>query len=219
MASSPALDVTGVCAHYGAAQALFDVSFELADKERLAILGINGMGKSTLAAVLSGLMRPSAGHVTLRGDEITGKPAHTLAGLGIAIVPQGRRVFRSLTVEENIRVAARGRGATGTVETAYDLFPPLFVLRRRNAASLSGGEQQMLAIARALVRGPKVLILDEPTEGLAPIVIDQLTSALRIQALNSTSMILLEQRVAFAESLCDRFLEMRTRGVVEARRG
>jgi branched-chain amino acid transport system ATP-binding protein len=214
MAENHVLISRRIRAHYGAAQALFDVSFELAEREKLAILGINGMGKSTLASVLAGLMPSTGGHLTFCGDDVTGRPAHALAQLGIALVPQGRRVFGSLTVEENLRVAARGRGSAGGVGSAYELFPSLIPLRGRQANALSGGEQQMLAIGRALARGPKLLILDEPTEGLAPIVIDRLAQALH-QMAPSMSMILLEQRRRFAEDLCDRVLEMRQRGVLD----
>jgi branched-chain amino acid transport system ATP-binding protein len=173
------------------------------------------MGKSTLASVLSGWIAPTRGSITFYGEDITTQPANVVASRGIALVPQGRRVFSSLTVDENLRVAARGRGSAGSVETAYDVFPVLAAMRSRWATSLSGGEQQMLAIGRALVRGPRLLVLDEPTEGLAPIVIDELTAALKRLADASMSVVLFEQRRAFAEAVCDRVLEMKQRGSVE----
>jgi branched-chain amino acid transport system ATP-binding protein len=218
MNSGQILTVANLDAHYGAAQALFDVSFDVVEREKLAIVGINGMGKSTLASVLAGWITPTRGSITFYDEDITSQPANAVASRGIALVPQGRRVFSSLTVDENLRVAARGRGSVGSVEDAYEVFPVLEAMRNRWATSLSGGEQQMLAIGRALVRGPRLLILDEPTEGLAPIVIDQLTVALKRLADASMSLVLFEQRRAFAEGVCDRVLEMSQRGSVESER-
>jgi branched-chain amino acid transport system ATP-binding protein len=210
------LEVEHVSAHYGPAQALFDVSFGVGHGERIGILGVNGVGKTTLSMVLAGLLKPTAGSVRFDGREITGYPAHRVAASGIALVPQGRRVFGSLTVEENIRVAAHGRGSRGSIGDVYDLFPALEVLQKRFAATLSGGEQQMLAIARALVRGPRLLILDEPTEGLAPIMIDRLREALGQLAESELAVLLLEQRRPFAERLSGRIVEMAERGVLSA---
>ncbi|HEY4279308.1 MAG TPA: ABC transporter ATP-binding protein [Conexibacter sp.] len=211
--SRPLLDVDRLDVSYGAAQALFGVTFAVAPGERLAILGNNGFGKTTLARTIAGLMAPVAGRIALDGEEIAALPAHRVAAAGIGLVPQGRHVFASLTVEENLRVAATEPEHHRRWREVYTLFPRLEERRGQRASSLSGGEQQMLAIGRALVRRPRLLVLDEPTEGLAPRVVEQLCDALReLVAGEQLALLLMEQRIAFAEALCDRVVEMDGRG-------
>jgi len=207
------LEVDRLDVSYGAAQALFGVSFSLAPGERLAILGHNGWGKTTLARTLAGLMPPLHGRIALDGVEIGRLPAYKVAAAGIGLVPQGRHVFASLTVEENLRVAATEPEHHRRWREVYDLFPRLQERARHRASDLSGGEQQMLAIGRALVRRPRLLVLDEPTEGLAPRVVEQLSDALReLVVAEQLALLLLEQRIAFAQALCDRVAEMDGRG-------
>jgi branched-chain amino acid transport system ATP-binding protein len=170
------LAIDGLSTGYGRAVVLSDVRLRLGEGEALAVLGRNGVGKTTLIDSIIGVTRRFAGTLALAGRDVTSLAPETRAGLGIGWVPQERNIFRSLTVEENLTAVAR----TGpwTVERAFQLFPRLAQRRQNNGGALSGGEQQMLAIARALVTNPKLLLLDEPTEGLAPIIIEELLRAL-----------------------------------------
>jgi branched-chain amino acid transport system ATP-binding protein len=186
------LRLEAVTAGYDDTIVLEDVAFALADRDGLALLGRNGVGKTTLLASIMGHTRIHGGRILLEGADITGLPIHQRAPKGLGLVPQEREIFPSLTVHENLVVAARAGDLT--IERVYDLFPRLAERRRNYGNQLSGGEQQMLAIGRALVGNPKVMLLDEPFEGLAPILVDNLLVALRrIRTETQMAMILVEQ--------------------------
>ncbi|MGK9233211.1 ABC transporter ATP-binding protein [Inquilinus limosus] len=167
------LDIEGLEAGYGGAQVLFGVSLTVAPGEIATLLGRNGMGKTTTIRSLMGLLRPRAGRIRFGGTDITGLPPYRIAQAGIGLVPEGRQVFPTLTVEENLVATAAdrfGRAAPWTLDRVYAVFPRLAERRRHRGSQLSGGEQQMLAIGRALMTNPKLLVLDEATEGLAPLI-------------------------------------------------
>lgn len=184
---SPLLSLQGVTAFYGASQALFGVDLDVAEGEVVALMGRNGMGKTTTVRTISNLLRPREGTILFAGQPTRGMAIHRVARLGIGLVPEGRRCFAPLTVEENLTAAARPGGWTQARVEA--LFPQLAARRSQPARTLSGGEQQMLAIARALMTNPRLLILDEATEGLAPVVRQEIWAA--IQALKGELAILL----------------------------
>src|SRR5690349_14370315 len=180
MAEAPLLAVEGLNAFYGRAQALEDVNFELTSGST-SIVGRNGMGKTTLCNAIVG-MPPAriTGSIRYRGRELVGMPSYKIAKLGVGYVPQGRRLFPSLSVDEHLRMLASRTGAKRwTVDRAYEVFPRLHERRRNGGAQLSGGEQQMLAIARALLTNPALLIMDEPSEGLAPAIIEMLVDTFK----------------------------------------
>jgi branched-chain amino acid transport system ATP-binding protein len=186
------LQVENLSAGYGEARVIHGVSFALDDGQSVALLGRNGVGKTTLIDSLIGVTTRFGGRVTLAGEDIAPLPPYLRARRGIGWTPQERNIFRSLSVEENLTaVAAPG---PWTVERVYALFPPLEERRRSMGRQLSGGEQQMLAIGRALVLNPRLLLLDEPTEGLAPIIVDELLAALRELSREGLSMIIVEQK-------------------------
>jgi branched-chain amino acid transport system ATP-binding protein len=202
------LAVEGLNAYYGSAPVVQDVSFELGE-QALAIVGRNGMGKTTLCAAIMGLTPPrSSGSVRFDGHELVGKPPYRIAGLGIGYVPQGRRLFPSLTVDEHLRIAASRNGGRWTMERVYDLFPRLAERKRNGGAQLSGGEQQMLAIGRALVTNPKLLIMDEPSEGLAPAIIEMLIETFKRLEEEGLRILLIEQNLGVATALAGRQLIM-----------
>ena len=177
--------------------------------EPVAVIGRNGMGKSTLCAALTGLLGSATGSVRFEGRELMGTPAYKIAAAGIGFVPQGRRLFPSLTVEEHLRlVAGRGNGRRWTPARIYELFPRLADRKRNGAAQLSGGEQQMLAIARALLLNPKLLIMDEPSEGLAPAVVEDLLETIRGLHEEGTAPLVVEQKLGVATALAERQLVM-----------
>src|SRR5688500_10662856 len=173
------LEVEGLNGYYGSAHVLQDVSFAM-DNEPVAVIGRNGMGKSTLCAALTGLLGSANGSVRFEGNELMGTPAYKIASAGIGFVPQGRRLFPSLTVDEHLRlVAGRDTDKRWNPGRVYETFPRLAERKSNGAAQLSGGEQQMLAIARALLLNPRLLIMDEPSEGLAPTVVESLLETIR----------------------------------------
>jgi branched-chain amino acid transport system ATP-binding protein len=198
--SAPLLALSDVRAGYGPAVVLDGISFELPERGGLAVLGRNGVGKSTLLLTIMGYTQVGRGRVLWRGEDITARPPHRRAQAGIGWVAQEREIFSTLTVEENLTVAARdGRWDLPAV---YDLFPRIAERRRNFGNQLSGGEQQMLAIARALMTNPALLLLDEPLEGLAPIVVEELASAIRRMTSEGTcAFILVEQHAEIALSL------------------
>ena len=206
MATS-ALTLNDVDAFYGDSHVLHRVSIRLGQGRLLGLLGRNGAGKSTSMSVTVGLLRPREGTVAVFGHPVTGRAPETIAAHGVALVPQGRRVFRSLTVRENLVVAARRpRGAAPapwTLETVAELFPCLRERRDQLAASLSGGEQQMLAIGRALMSNPRVLLMDEPSEGLAPQIVAEVMATIRRLKAQGLSILLVEQNPKLAFDVAD----------------
>jgi branched-chain amino acid transport system ATP-binding protein len=206
---TPLLVVEGLNAHYGSAHVLQNVSFELGE-QAVAIIGRNGMGKTTLCAAIMGIRPPqTAGSVRFEGKELLGKSSHKIAAAGIGYVPQGRRLFPSLTVDEHLRmVSGRGGGDRWTASRVYELFPRLAERKRNGGAQLSGGEQQMLAIGRALMLNPKLLIMDEPSEGLAPAIIEMLVETFRKLEQEGLRILLIEQNLGVATSLAERQLVM-----------
>jgi branched-chain amino acid transport system ATP-binding protein len=206
------LAVSGLNAFYGSAPALEDVSFTMGH-ESIAIVGRNGMGKTTLCNAIMGISPPRAeGSIRFEGNEIVGFPSHKIARRGIGYVPQGRRLFPSLSVDQHLRIAARGGSSDGgsewTRERVYDLFPRLGDRKGNGGAELSGGEQQMLAIGRALVTNPKILVMDEPSEGLAPAVIESLIETFRLLEEEGLAILLIEQNLGVATALAERQLVM-----------
>jgi branched-chain amino acid transport system ATP-binding protein len=202
-----ALRLAGVDAYYGDSHVLQQVSFEASEGRVLGLLGRNGAGKSTCMNVSVGLLPPRTGVVEVFGADVTGLPPEQVAAHGVALVPQGRRVFKSLTVRENLSVAARatkGRGkAAWTIETVFDMFPRLKERRNQLAAYLSGGEQQMLAIGRALVANPRVLLMDEPSEGLAPQIVADVGRTIARLKSEGLSIVLVEQNIKLTLDLAD----------------
>lgn len=202
------LELADVEASYGPFRALFGVSLTVEAGESVALVGSNGAGKTTVARVASGLVRPERGTVTVEGADMTGKPAYRYAQQGIALAPEGRSVFASLTVEENLTLSFRrsqGRkGVQPALDRAYDLFPVLGQRRGQRAGTMSGGEQRMLSLARVMVERPKLLIADEISLGLAPLVVDQLYANLRALADEGTALLIVEQQLGHALALCDR---------------
>jgi branched-chain amino acid transport system ATP-binding protein len=203
--AEPLLALRGVRAGYGDAVVLDDVSLEVPERGGLAVLGRNGVGKSTLLLTIMGYTRVGRGTIAWRGRDITSLPPHRRALAGIGWVAQEREIFPSLTVEENLTVAAR-RGRWD-LDGVYRLFPSLAQRRMQRGSHLSGGEQQMLAIARALMTNPALLLLDEPLEGLAPIIVEELTAAIRrMTADGGTAFVLVEQHAEIALGMTDQAL-------------
>ena len=203
------LEISELNAFYGGAQALHGVTFSMS-RESVAIVGRNGMGKTTLCAAIMGFDPPRiSGSVKFEGLELVGKPAHKIARAGVGYVPQGRRLFPSLTVNEHLKIAARGSGNGGwTVDGVYDLFPRLAERRRNGGAELSGGEQQMLAIGRALLGNPRLLIMDEPSEGLAPTIVEMLVETFKKLEEDGLAILLIEQKLDVATALAERQVVM-----------
>jgi branched-chain amino acid transport system ATP-binding protein len=208
--SDPALlEVEGLNAYYGPAHVLQGLDFTVGG-EPVSIIGRNGMGKTTMCHAIMGI-HPSAvsGSVRFGGLDLLGKPAYKIARAGVALVPQGRRLFGSLTVNEHLRVIpARGGNGQWTAERIYELFPRLAERRKNDATQLSGGEQQMLAIGRALMLNPKLLIMDEPSEGLAPRIVDELVEIIHQLAKGGVGILLVEQNLRVAVAVGNRHLVM-----------
>jgi branched-chain amino acid transport system ATP-binding protein len=205
-----ALELRDVSAAYGPFNALFGVSLRVEPGEAVALLGANGAGKTTVARVATGLLAPTAGTVEVAGEDMTGSPAHAYALAGVVHAPEGRSVFSSLTVDENLRLAFRRsqgrRGAPAALERAYAGFPTLAGRRRQLAGTLSGGEQRMLSLARALVEDADVLVADELSLGLAPIVVNRIYADLDRLRDAGTSLLIVEQHVGPALALCERVI-------------
>ena len=198
------LEAKALNSYYGDSHILFDVSLRVEAHEVVALLGRNGAGKSTTLKSLMGVLRPRSGSVMLEGREMAGRAAHTIAQAGIQLVPEDRRIFGSLNVEENLVLAGLTASARWPLARVYEMFPRLKERRGSRGTDLSGGEQQMLAIARALVRDPKIILLDEPFEGLAPVIVRDLMDACRNLAAAGQTIVLVEQNLAATLALAQR---------------
>ncbi|HST73926.1 MAG TPA: ABC transporter ATP-binding protein [Acetobacteraceae bacterium] len=209
------LQVERINSFYGDSHILFDVSLHVGQGEVVALLGRNGAGKSTTLKSLIGAVRPRSGRVVFDGTETENLPAYAIAGRGMQLVPEDRRVFGSLSVEENLILAGLTAKARWPLEQVYAMFPRLKERRRSRGTDLSGGEQQMLAIARALARDPKLILLDEPFEGLAPIIVRDLLAVCRTLADGGQTIVLVEQNFQAALSLADRVYILNNGHMVE----
>jgi branched-chain amino acid transport system ATP-binding protein len=197
------LRLEGVHAFYGAGHILHGVDLAIARAQVTAVLGRNGVGKTTTVRAIMGLVPPRGGRVWLGDDDIAGWPPHRIARAGVAYVPEGRLIFPDLTVVENIRVAERVPARQWTLARLFALFPALAERAKNKGAQLSGGEQQMLAVARALATDPKVMLLDEPSQGLAPLIVRELARVIARLRAEGVTVLLVEQNLKFAESVAD----------------
>ena len=199
------LNVAGLEAGYGQSRVLFGISFEAKAGEVVSLIGRNGMGKTTTVRAIMGLLKPKGGSLSFEGRDIAGKPPNVIARLGLGLVPEGRRIFPSLTVEENLLATARPASQGGwSLDRINALFPRLGERRRQSAKTLSGGEQQMLAIGRALLTNPRILILDEATEGLAPIIRGEIWSCLRQLKASGQTILVIDKNLSEMASVVDR---------------
>jgi branched-chain amino acid transport system ATP-binding protein len=201
------LSITGLCGWYGRAQILYDVSLEVGAGEVVALMGRNGAGKSTTIKSIIGLLDKRRGSVVFDGHELIAQPPHAINRLGIGYVPEDRRIFTDLTVLENLEVGrrpARPDGPLWTVERLFDLFPNLREMPDRLGSSMSGGEQQMLTVARTLMGNPRLVLLDEPSEGVAPLIVEQMAESIVEMKRQGLSVLLSEQNVHFADLVSDR---------------
>ena len=208
----PILQVEDIHTYYGEAYVLQGLSLELGQGQILGLLGRNGVGKTTLVNSIVGFNRPRRGRILFKGEDVSGSTSFQTVRMGMGLVPQGRRVFASLTVEENLDVA-KTRKEGWTLKRVYELFPRLEERRRQRAKTLSGGEQQMLAIARGLMTNPDCLIMDEPSEGLAPIIIQTVWQAVSKLKAQGLSILIVEQNAALALKLVD-FVHVISKGQV-----
>ncbi|UAW98164.1 urea ABC transporter ATP-binding subunit UrtE [Halopseudomonas nanhaiensis] len=203
------LNVRDLRVSYGMSEVIHGVSLDVGANETVAIMGRNGMGKTTLFKSLIGMLPCNGGDISFQGKDLTRAQSYQRVASGIAYVPQGRMVFPTLTVEENIKAGLEASGRKTVPEDIYELFPVLLEMRHRKAGNLSGGQQQQLAIGRALAADPKVLLLDEPTEGIQPSIIKQLATTLNeIKAKRKISIVVSEQVLSFALNVADRMLVM-----------
>lgn len=192
---------------YGSAHVLHDVSFEIG-QEPVALVGRNGMGKTTLCNAIMGLVPTHSGNISFGEEALAGQQPFKIVKQGLSYVPQGRRIFPSLSVDEHFRMIDPGSNVPWTIKRIYELFPRLDERRRSGAGKLSGGEQQMLAIGRALLLNAKLVIMDEPSEGLAPVIVDQLVETLKLLAKEDIGLLVIEQKLAVAAELAERMLVM-----------
>ena len=213
---SSLLEVDRINSYYGDSHILFDVSLDVNKNEVVALLGRNGAGKTTTLNTLIGFVRPRSGRVMLDGTPTHNLRPHAIAQLGLQLVPEGRRIFSNLSVEENLVLAGLTATSRWPLERVWEIFPRLRERRRSRGTDLSGGEQQMLAIARALVRQPKVLLLDEPFEGLAPIIVRDLLATCRALAEAGQTILIVEQNITAAMTLADRAYILNNGHIVEA---
>jgi branched-chain amino acid transport system ATP-binding protein len=210
---TPALQVDDIHTYYGNSYILQGLSLTVGTGETVGVLGRNGVGKTTLIRSIVGFKPAARGRITHAGEVISGLAPDKVMRRGLALVPQGRRIFRSLTVEETLAIAARERPPDSarppwSIERAYDVFPRLRERRAQRSETLSGGEQQMLVTARALVSNPSLILLDEPTEGLSPLVVKDLQAVLRMLHGEGVALLIIEQRISFALALADRIYLM-----------
>jgi branched-chain amino acid transport system ATP-binding protein len=220
--ATSALELSHIDAYYGDSHVLQDVSFSLGEARMLGLLGRNGAGKSTCMNVTVGLLPPRRGEIRVFGTKVSGLPPEQIAARGVALVPQGRRIFRSLTVRENLIVAARkpngsytSKHEPWTVDTVFAMFPRLSERAGQIAAHLSGGEQQMLAIGRALMGNPRVLLMDEPSEGLAPQIVAEVMATIRKLKESGLSIVLVEQNPTLVFDVADDIVLLNTGQVAE----
>jgi branched-chain amino acid transport system ATP-binding protein len=197
------LEVQDIHSQYGKSIVLEGVSLTVNQGELVTLLGRNGAGKTTTLRSIVGIVTPSKGQIVFEGDDTVGQETFEIARRGISLVPEHRGIFRMLSVDENLRIAVRD-GSKWSLDDVYGLFPRLWERRHNGGNALSGGEQQMLAIARALVNKPKILLLDEPTEGLAPVIVDELVKILREIRRSGVPILLVEQNLAVCRALADR---------------
>jgi branched-chain amino acid transport system ATP-binding protein len=212
--ATSALRLEHIQAYYGDSHVLQDVSLELGEARMLGLLGRNGAGKSTCMSVAVGLVPPREGKVVVFGQEVAGRSPEAIAACGVALVPQGRRIFKSLTVKENLDVARKppvdGKHSPWTIETVFAMFPRLQERKNQMAAHLSGGEQQMLAIGRALMGNPRVLLMDEPSEGLAPQIVHEVMETIRKLKESGLSIVLVEQNPNLVFDVADDIVILNT---------
>jgi branched-chain amino acid transport system ATP-binding protein len=213
---SELLEVDGLCTNYGKIRILRDVSLSVASGEVVALLGLNGAGKTTTMRSILGLTPPVAGSVRFEGRAITGWPPYRVARLGIGYVPEGRRMFKDLSALENLQLAENRSGGEWTIARVLQHLPKLAEVRARKAGRLSGGEQEMLAIARALVTNPRLLLVDEPSQGLAPLIVEEVYHILRRLKENGVAILLVEQNALLALRLADRAYVLESGRVVHA---
>lgn len=210
------LETRRLCAGYGGARVLFDIDLQVGRGEVVALLGRNGAGKSTTLKAIMGLVPPQSGEVTFDGRRICGLEPYEIARLGLGYVPEDRRIFTELTVAENLEVARQARkGSIWTEERLFTLFPALGRLRERPGGRMSGGEQQMLCIARTLAGNPRAVLLDEPSEGLAPVVVDAIAKTIGELKRAGLTVLLAEQSERFTERVADRAYRLE-KGVISA---
>jgi branched-chain amino acid transport system ATP-binding protein len=201
---SDLLALDGVCTNYGKIRILRDVSLTVGEGEVVALLGLNGAGKTTTMRSILGLTPPRAGTVKYAGQNITGWPAYRVARLGVGYVPEGRRMFKDLSTLENLQLAENGRGGAWTIPRVFEHLPKLAELRSRKAGRLSGGEQEMLAIGRALVANPHLLLVDEPSQGLAPLIVEDVYRILGELKQTGVAILIVEQNALLALKIADR---------------
>jgi branched-chain amino acid transport system ATP-binding protein len=216
MSSQNVLELTDVHSYYGQIHALKGVSLEVKEGEIVTLIGSNGAGKSTTLRTISGLLTPRTGSVKLRGQEIGGMPAHKVAEMGVAQSPEGRRIFPRMSVLENLQMGAFVRRKVDSADLVFELFPRLKERVGQNAGTMSGGEQQMLAIGRALMAKPTVLLLDEPSMGLSPILVEQIFSIVKDINRQGTTVLLVEQNALMALAIANRGYVLQTGQIVLA---
>jgi branched-chain amino acid transport system ATP-binding protein len=209
MTGRPLLEVTDLVAGYDGSRVLQGISLSVSAGEAVALLGRNGAGKTTLVVTIMGLVRATSGRVLVDGVDVTGRAPSVVARAGVAIVPQGRRVFAPLTVEETLRISERRVAGEWTIERIYELMPRLAERRTNLGSQLSGGEQQMLAIGRALLSSPRLMLLDEPSDGLAPAIVEQVGEILVGLAGTGMSTVIVEQDLRLAFAVADRVAVIR----------
>jgi len=212
------LSVDSINVYYGRIHAVRDISFEVEQGEVVTLIGANGAGKTTILQTISGILQPKSGTITYEGQEIQNKPAYKILQGGLAQVPEGRRIFTNLTVRENLEMGAYTRkdkdGVVEDLKNAFSRFPRLEERRNQHAGTLSGGEQQMLAIARALMSKPKLLLLDEPSMGLSPLLVQEIFRIIRDVNEDGTTVLLVEQNAQLALSVADRGYVLETGKVI-----